>query len=131
MREPIKFESVTTQQQFDELKTFAASDGHVVTDHSIFPIFTMRRSERLFGYFHVINHPIILPAFHVTNCERHDFKEAVEKATAWRQLSSISEQFPNGTCFIALPPEPVIDENLIEKLGYEDIKRKLWQATPR
>jgi hypothetical protein len=131
VRQPIKFQCVTTQQQFDDLKKYAETDGyHKVDDSSLLPIVTMSRGDRQFGYFHVNTHPILSFAFHLELCEPADFKEAAQQVTAIYQHNSMSERFPNGTCFIALDENPKISKDLIQKLGYRCLNRVLWQNTP-
>jgi hypothetical protein len=128
MREPVTFRPVTTDQEFEEVKEFAATDGHTLTDYSPpFPIVTMWRGKKMFGYFHVINHPIFMPAFNKKLCSPRDFLEASKKITKWFKAISKSCRFPDGTAFMALPPQLTIDEHIVRKLGYEPIQREVWQ----
>lgn len=129
---PIEFETVTTKEQFENLKEFASSDGHILTDTSPAQpvIVTMSRNGKMFGYYHVHAYPIIMPAFHREHCSPRDFRDAVDNVSASLRLGSMSERFPNGTAFIALNKEPNIDTELIEKLGFVDIDRNIWQQQP-
>lgn len=127
MREQITFENVTTQEQWDKLKEFAASDGHVLTDTSLLPVVTMKRGNKMFGYFHVHKHPIIMPAFNRKECSPRDFKDAVEQVSATMRLNSMDQRFPNGTAFIAFDDNPAISEDIIARLGFKNINRHIWQ----
>jgi hypothetical protein len=132
MREQITFENVRTQEQFDKLKQFAASDGvHRFDEHSIMPAVTMSRGSRMFGWIQVLNAPVVMPSFHLNECSPRDFVEASQQLKAIYQFSSINERFPNGQMWMAIPPSPMVDEDKLVKLGFEDVKRQLWQAVPK
>lgn len=133
MREQITFESVRTQEQFDALKDYVAVNDHVhrFDDHSILPAVTMRRGAKRIGYFQVLNQPIVMPSFHVNSCTPRDFVEASEQLKSIFQFNSMSDRFPNGTLFLGLPPQLMVDDALVGKLGGERIQRELWQFTPK
>src|SRR5437588_25214 len=101
MRDEVTFKPVVTEQEFEEVKEFAATDGHKLTDCSPpFPIITMWRGDKLFGYLHVIDHPIVMPCFNKKLCKPRDFLEACQKVTQWLKGASRSRRFPQGTAFI-------------------------------
>jgi hypothetical protein len=132
MREQIKFELVRTKEQFDSLKDFASSDlVHRFDDHSLLPAITLSRAGKQFGWFQVLNQPIVMPSFHTELCSPRDFRDATEQMKAIYQFTSMSERFPNGTVWMAIPPSPMVDENLLRNMGFSDEKRNLWQATPK
>lgn len=126
----IRFQTVTTDRQFEELKELAAKDGHRLDNNSLTPIVEIWRGDKRIGWFHILNQPVLMPCFCKETCSPRDFKEAAEALMHIHQYTSMSQRFPNGTTFMAIPPTPAIDEAIIEKLGFERIHREVWQATP-
>ncbi len=128
VREPINFVAVTTPEQFGEVKRFAATDGHRLDDQGPpFPIITMWRGNRMFGYLHVMEQPVVMPAFNKKLCSKRDFYESCKKIIEWMKDRTKSDVFPTGTGFIALPPKLAVDEKIVRKLGFEPMLRDLWQ----
>lgn len=129
MPDPIRFSEVRTQEEFDELKLFAATFDHVIDDRTMTPIIRMYRGERLIGYFICVTAPIVIPSFHTDPaiCSPRDFRDSCEQVRAWQTLNRQSERFPGGQCWIALDDEPLIRREVIEKLGFQNTKSDLYQ----
>lgn len=126
----IKFGLIRTVKEFEALKAYAKSFGHVVDDRSITPIYTIHRGDKQIGYFNLILQPIVCPSFHTELCTHRDFYDSVQYAKNHFCMNSIDDRFPNGTCFLALPRELAIKKDVVERMGFADTKTQLWQAIP-
>ncbi len=132
MIEPLRFQQVRTQEQFDEVKDFAEGFQHIIDEKTALPIVTVgRKNKGMFGYYHVLQHPVISFAFHTSPeiCSPRDFKDMVEAVKYHSFQGSMSQQFPNGACFAALPNHPIISSGVIEKMGFKNREMTIWQAT--
>ncbi len=133
MRQPLKFELVDTREKFEELKVFAATFNHEVDDTARLPIISVSRGTRQIGYFHVVNVPMIWPAFHTDPaiCSPRDTMDFVETVKNYQFLTSLGGRTPNGESHALLPEDlsggGFTPEGL-SKLGYTDLKQKLWHA---
>lgn len=126
----IRFEEIRTQEGFELLKKFAATFDHEISDYSITPLVTMSRGEKMFGYFHVLQQPIICPAFHTDPkvCTPRDFYEGAKAIINWRNMSSMSDRYPNGTMYCLLPPDA--DKRYgsnLDKLGLKNLHQVMYQ----
>lgn len=130
MREHITFGLIRTEEALQSLKKFAESFDHHVGNDSIFPIYTISRGSYLFGYFNVISLPIFAPAFHPDVCTPRDFYDAAYALKQHFCLNSISDRFPNGTCLLALPKALAVKREILEKLGFKDTGKIIWQSLP-
>lgn len=126
--EEVTFRNITTAGEFEEIKRFASTiKDHVIDEHSLLPIITMHRGDKMFGYFQIYNHPVIVPSWNPDLTTPRDFRDSVEQISGWQRLNSMSQRFPNGTMFIAINSSPAINADTIEKLGFKDIDRHLFQ----
>jgi hypothetical protein len=73
--------------------------------------------------------PIFIPSFHPDKISPRDFVEVVNQIRAYFWLRSLgNERWPNGCCFAALPDNPVIPKELIEKMGFHNTGAELWES---
>lgn len=125
----LKFETVRTQKQFDDLKKFATSFDHVVDDTTLLPLITVSRGDKMFAYYTVLNYPVVFPSFHTELCTPRDFVDSVNTVKHHHMLSSMNERFPNGTFFVALSANKLaIDRSYIPKLGLKNLEMEIHQA---
>jgi len=131
MREQLKFRLVRTKEEFDGLSEFARTFDHHVGPGSILPIYTVERGQQMIGYFNVVAYPILGPAFHPGVGTAREFFEAVQYVKNHFCMSSIDNNFRNGTCFMALRPDmkPVL-KRALEHCGFKNTNKELWQAIP-
>jgi hypothetical protein len=122
----LTYARVDTDDTFKEFVDFAATFNHK-ENNSILPIHTIRKDGELIAYFKTLPWPVLCPAFHPDKVSPRDFKDIVEQVGAWANISSISQQFPNGTVFLAVENRPAIDRSIIEKLGFKDLQVQVWQ----
>jgi hypothetical protein len=126
----ISFEKVETQQQWDELKAFAASFNHKIDDTTLTPLIAVRRGKKLFAYFVVLNMPVLMPSFHPILTTKRDFVEMVEQVRSWAWLSTIGhERFPKGVAWAAFS-NPNISRRLLERMGFRSTNHELFQSYP-
>lgn len=131
MRDHIKFGMIRTEEGFKSLMQFAESFDHKVGPDSILPIYTIERGQHLIGYYNLLLLPIVCPALHPKICTPRDFHNTLQAAKSHFCLSSISEKFPNGTCFMAIPAKATAEMNgAMEHSGFVNTKKELWQAIP-
>lgn len=130
MRDHIKFGMIRTDEEFKALVQFAESFNHKVGPDSILPIYTIERGQHMLGYFNLILYPIVCPAFHPRACTPRDFRDAVQAAKSHFCLNSIDNKFPHGTCLIAVPKQLALKESVLERCGFANTKKELWQAIP-
>lgn len=129
-REHIKFGMIQTEEAFQSLIQFAESFNHTVGSDSILPIYTIERGDHMIGYANVLLQPIVAPALHPKMCTPRDFYDAIMTMKNHYCLNSISQKFPNGTCFMSLPTVPVIENRVFERCGFQNTNKELWQAIP-
>lgn len=129
-REHIKFGLVRTEEAFQSLMKFAESFDHKVGRDSLLPIWTIERGDQTIGYFNVLFYPVIAPAMHPRLTSPRDFYEAIYAVRSHFCMNSISEKFPNGTCFFALPTEEIVPDSIFEKCGFRNTHKELWQCIP-
>ena len=131
MRDQIKFGMVRTAAELEELKVFAKTFNHKVGRDSIMPIYTGRCGDKLIGYFNLILYPIVCPAIHPVECSQRAFFDCIEYLKHHFCLESISDQFPFGMCFLALPQDmPINKKEAVERCGFRNTKKEIWQCIP-
>jgi hypothetical protein len=124
----VTFQQVRTEEEFEQVKRFAATFQHVIGGPEAQPLVMMFRGDKMFGYFHILQRPCISFAFHPDVTTPRDFKEAGDAIRSWQQLNSITPATPNGVCYALLPEHPVISPEIIRKMGFEDREMKLYTA---
>ena len=132
MRDRLRFEKVETTEQFEALKAFAATMDHTLDDTSRTPIVSVFRGDKQIGYFHVVKVPMVSPSFHTDPaiCTPRDTIEFIETLRAHMCLNSLGGRTPNGECIAILPDPPAsgFTPEILSKLGFVDLKQRLWQA---
>lgn len=132
MSEPLRFMVVETEEQFNALKVFAASFGHVINNGTRLPIVNAYRGDRQIGYYQIMKAPIVAPAFHSDPkiCSHRDTIEFISHVKTHSFLNSLGGRTPNGECIAILPeiPAPGFTNEILAKLGFEDLHQKLWLA---
>lgn len=126
MREPLRYALTRTREELDDLSLFAASFDHKVDDHTIHPLVRVFRGQQLIAYFTVVRAPVMFPSFHPAHCSHRDFLEICQQVRAWACLDSISDQFPNGQCWLAVDKVPAVPLERIKKLGFEPTNSELF-----
>jgi hypothetical protein len=124
-----KFEPILTQEQYDKWQAFAAEFIPKVGNEM--PIITVSKGDKMFGHYHVFNHPVIIPAFHPEKCSPKDFRDAVEIVTHHFCMNSISQQYPNGVAYVGLHNRPMnVSEKQLDKLGFENQDILIYRRLP-
>jgi hypothetical protein len=129
-REHIKFGLVRNEIEFQSLAAFAATFNHHIGPDSIMPIYTIERGQQMLGYFNVLTYPIVAPALHPSLTTPRDFYEVIQILKNHFCLTSISEKFPNGTGFMAVPTDGIVEDSVFERSGFRNTKKEIWQAIP-
>jgi hypothetical protein len=130
MRDQIKFGIVRSLEELEDLKRFAKSFDHKVGNDSIMPIYTITRGQQLIGYYNVILYPIVSPSMHPRLCSHRDFFDALFCVKHHFCLNSIDAHFPNGTCLLAVPTKLAIPDRALERAGFKNTKKEIWQHVP-
>jgi hypothetical protein len=130
MRDQIKFGMVRTNEEYEDLKKFAKSFGHNVGNDTVLPIYVIERGDQVIGFFNMIPYPIGCPSFHPKVCTPRDFHEAALSLKNHFCLQSMDGRYPNGTCLLALPKNPEMGERAIQRVGFKQIGREIWQYIP-
>lgn len=123
----MKYEKITTQEQFDQWREFAATFDHD-NESPVMPIVTITNGERMIGHFHELRYPVVFPAFHPSISKR-EFYDAVRDISAYYAMCSMGVQYPNGVVFAALPKELPID--VTGKMGLEKLNVDLYRKIPQ
>lgn len=128
MKPAIRFKQVNTDDEREELRTFAKSFDHILPENGL-PVIRMYRGERLIGYFILMHVPIVISSFHTDTkiCSHRDFKDSCEQIRAWQSINRISEHYPAGQAWFAIDEEPSIRVDILTKLGLRDQHAKLYQ----
>jgi hypothetical protein len=121
----LRFVRINTQEDLDKLNQFAQSFGHDAS-RPLGPMFALARDEKIFGYFNVMNRPVVFPAFHPEIASPRDVYESLQQVRAWQLLSSADQGVPSGTFFCGLPTG--VDEKFPTKIGLVNLKTELWQC---
>lgn len=125
MNPNLRFGVVTTMEDLQKAGEFAASFDHEITQKSTFPIVTISRGDRMFGYYNVLRQPVIFPAFSTDQkvCSPRDFKDGFEAVRNHLLQSSMSHEYPRGVAFFGMPG------HIVEKYGKKTLERHLGLRT--
>lgn len=126
----LRFAQVNTPEKLAEWKEFADSFDHG-TDTPMTPIVTVSRGDKMFGYYTLLNHPIVFPSFHPKHTSPRDFKDMIEAFSNAQCIASMSTQYPNGCCFVGLVANGLpIGRHYVTKMGYENLGIELHRRVP-
>jgi hypothetical protein len=128
MKSPIRLSEVRNQDELTELNEFAKTFGHSIGDNSPQPVIRIYRGNRLLGYF-FITPRVVTPCFHTdkTICTPRDFKDSIDQIRAISCFSSMNLQFPAGQCVMAVDEDLSIRKEIVDKMGFKDIKGRLYR----
>lgn len=130
MHVPLTFELVNTVERWRELELFAASFDHKIDKTSLTPLIAVSRGKKLFGYFFLLKHQVVIPCFHPEFTQARDFKDMVEQVRAGAWLNTVGDpRFPKGVCYAAFN-NPDISRELLGKMGWLNMELGLWQSNP-
>ena len=121
---------IQAREEFEDLKKFGESFDHTIPDDVAHPIYTIERGDQMIGYFNVMTYPIVSPALHPRICTPRDFYEAIHILKNHYCLITINQKLRYGTGLMALPSVPVMDMKVVEKAGFKNTRKEIWQATP-
>lgn len=128
----LKFSQVNTPEAFEQWKKFASEFNHE-TDRPMLPIVTISNEKGIFADYTVFNYPVLFPAFHPDKTTPRLFKEAIDAVSHSACIASMSQSFPNGVAYAALPcgKKQAVESGMIYKVGYEPLGVELYQRIPQ
>lgn len=121
----VHFDWITTNEQRGDLSDFASTFDHDIHEFR-FPIAAMKDGPQgnWFGYFQVVNVPILFCAFHTDQkvCSPRNTVSAIKTLSHWARMQ-------HGMGLATVPNDTKsFTPEVMNKLGAKDLNVKLYQT---
>jgi hypothetical protein len=127
VKDLITYEKVRTQNQVDDLKTFASSIDHDITALDLMsPILNIFWNKRLIGYVKIMNNMVGFTAWSQDeDIPPRIFHKAFSEVIAWAKVNAeLTNQIHPG--FVAKGDDSPIQDGFLERAGLSDSGFRLF-----